>query len=91
MPPGRYRLSLHFAEVYWGSPKHPGRPKRKRIFDVVVEDEARETAFDLTGEEFATAVLKPYEVVVTDGLLDIEFRHREDHPKISAIEVMPLD
>jgi WD40 repeat protein/serine/threonine protein kinase len=83
LPPGRYRVTLHFAEVYW-------RPPAGRVFDVVIEDETRLSRYDLRAPGFAIADVKKFEVRVDDGLLEIEFRAIEDNPKISAIEIAHL-
>jgi hypothetical protein len=47
-------------------------------------------AFDPGAAGFATAVERPFEVAVEDGRLEIGFRKRINHPKVSAIEIVSL-
>ena len=82
--PGRYRVRLHFAEIAGGS---------LRAFDVVLEGKTVLRDYRPRQVGFATPDVHDFETEVNDGLLDIEFVHHERSrsPKISAIEVEPLD
>ena len=85
LPPGRYRVTLHFADTFFAS---PGR----RVFDVTVEGKTVATKLDLSKSTgLATAFrLPPYETEVRDGVLDVAFEHRIENPKVSALEVERL-
>jgi hypothetical protein len=69
------------AELCQGSRAH--RPGRRR-FDVLIEGvpalEAYAPKVDMA-ESFA------FDRAIEDGVLDLEFVHRQDNPKISAIEI----
>ena len=80
MPRGRYRVTLHFAEVWF--------PKAgKRSFDVHVEDRRVLDAYE---PKVRRAESIPVEVEVDDGELAVTFTHRLDNPKISGIEIEHL-
>ena len=79
LPPGRYQVSLHFAEIWF-------RTRGQRIFDVRIEEEVIQD-YEPLAAGFATAQVKTVTVSVNDGLLDIQFVHRKDNPVISALEI----
>ena len=84
VPNGKYLVRLHWAETY-------GLGPGGRTFDVVVEGETVLKDFDATREAggLKKAVVREFEVAVPDGVLDIEFPHKEDvTPMINAIEVI---
>jgi hypothetical protein len=83
MPPGRYRVTLHFAEIFHHGPG-------ERVFDILLEGQTVLEAFEPGAVGFATAVKKSFEVEVKDGFLEIGFRGRVGHPKVSAIEIEPI-
>lgn len=83
LPPGRYQVVLHFAEIFLQAPEH-------RVIDVVAEGATELEAYDLGTAGFATADQRRFEVEVNDGLLEIEFRGVEQNPKVSAIEISRL-
>jgi len=80
LPPGIYKVSLHFAEVYW-------RVVGARSFDVLLEGRRALERFEPLQLGFATAHVESKVVEVEDGLLDIEFVFRNDAPMVSAIEI----
>jgi serine/threonine protein kinase/predicted Zn-dependent protease len=89
LQPGTYQVTLHFAELVF-------RLRRERAsFDIRAFDVLLEGSEVLRGHEplragFATADRQgPFQVTVDDGILDIEFVHRFDSPRISAIEIEP--
>jgi hypothetical protein len=84
LPPGRYRVTLHFAEVWWYAPG-------LRKFDAVIEGRKVLEDYDPFAAGFATAEEKTWEVSIEDGLLEIEFLHKVNNPKVSAIEIERLD
>jgi len=84
VPNGKYALRLHWAETY-------GLGPGGRTFDVVVEGKTVLKDFDATREAGGVkkGVVKEIEVEVTDGVLDIEFPHKEGvTPMINGIEVI---
>ena len=91
---GTYTVRLHFAEIYWGAPVGGSvgsdGPGGERVFSVSLEGGATELAdYDINADVGPmTAVVKSFEVPVSDGTLDIAFTATEDQPKISAIEVL---
>ncbi len=80
LPAGSFRVSLHFAEVYW---RVPGA----RSFDVFLEGRKVLEGFEPLRFGFATARVESNVVQVEDGLLDIEFAYGNDNPMVSAIEI----
>jgi hypothetical protein len=84
LPLGRYRVTLHFAEIWF---KNPG----ERVFDVLIEGEKKLEAHDPVRAGFAAADRKSFEVSVGDGWLDIELLHGPGDPKLSAIEAEKID
>lgn len=79
--PGKYIVQLLFAEIFYNA-------AGIREFEVVLEGNKVISNFDifsLVGHD--VAMVKEYEVDVTDGILDITFIKISDSPKISAIEV----
>ncbi len=80
LPPGQYRLRLHFAEL---TEKAAGR----RRFGVRIEGEEKFSGFEPLSSGFATAVEKECDVEVNDGSLEIEFLPGQGQPSIAAIEV----
>lgn len=83
LPPGDYRVTLHFVE---GFCRTPGC----RVFDVLLEGAI--ALEDLEDYEplsagFGVRDLKTAPVRVDDGELNIDFRRKVENPKISAIEI----
>ncbi len=72
---------LHFAEIAY---------LPKRVFSVLLEGDPRLEDYWPGRRGFATPDTQEFDVQVNDGVLDIDFV-RTDDPKISAIEVAPLD
>ena len=83
LPPGRYEVVLHFAEIHFRPPEH-------RVMDVLVQGAAVVEGYDLLTPGFAVADQRRFDVQVSDGLLEIEFRGVEQNPKVSAIEISRL-
>ncbi|QHI70672.1 malectin domain-containing carbohydrate-binding protein [Tichowtungia aerotolerans] len=81
--PGSYVVRLHFAEIFPGNAE-PG----SRIFDVLIEGQEALQNYDIVADTgFQTAGVKELFTQVADNSLDIEFVHKVQNPKISAIEV----
>ncbi|MCZ6796144.1 MAG: protein kinase [Planctomycetota bacterium] len=83
LPPGRYRVTLHFAEIVFAKPD-------RRIFDVLLEGETILESYEPFHAPRGTPRAESRDVDVRDGLLDIEFRRRIQNPKISALEIESL-
>jgi hypothetical protein len=88
LPRGRYRVTLHFAEVNFDF-QGPGR----RVFDVLVEGKPMLEGYDAVARVgFGTAeAVRSEPIVVEDGRLEIEFVHRVRNPLVSAIEIKRVD
>ena len=83
VPAGRYRVTLHFAEIYWNSAGW-------RMFDVRVEGGLVINNLDIwatAGKN--TALTRSFAVDVSDGVLDVDFISVVDSASISAIEITP--
>ena len=91
VPPGTYLLRLHFAEIYFGAPGGGEGGIGKRVFDVTVEDALLLQSLDIYAEVGpVTALVKEFEIEVTDGMLNIAFTKVIQNPKVSAIEIIPV-
>ena len=80
---GKFLLRLHWAETY-------GLGPGGRTFDVVIEGKTVLKDFDAAREAGGVkkAVVKEIEVEVSDGVLDLEFPHKEGvTPLMNGIEV----
>ena len=84
LPPGRYRVVVHFAEI---SDRVPGR----RRFDVEIEGKPAIRNIEPLAVGFAAAGKESVDVEVEDGLLDIVPIHRVGQPGFAALEVIPLE
>ncbi len=85
VPPGRYLVRLHFAEL------DPAAAVGSTVFDVLVEGAEVLPRLDIFAEAgVRTALVKDVETAVNDGTLDLAFRPIEGRPKIAGIEVLPL-
>ena len=86
-----YRVRLHFAESFFtGLPGRGALGPNKRVFNIGLEGIRREANFDLYvagGNAALTAIVKEYEVVVADNVLNIEMSATADRPIVSAIQV----
>jgi tetratricopeptide (TPR) repeat protein len=87
---GSYRVTLHFAEVWW-------RARSAGAFDVRLEGREVLGDFQPLDAGFATAQAPTFEVEVGDGFLDLELVWDGPDlpwylapPKISGIEVEPI-
>lgn len=80
---GNYSVTLHLAEIFFHNPG-------SRVMDVLAEGDVVISNHESLAAGFATAEQKKFEVRVTDGLLNLEFRSVVDNPKVSAIEIVRL-
>jgi N-acetylneuraminic acid mutarotase len=85
---GYYRVNLHFAEVYHGISNSLG--VGARVFNVAAEGNPVLTNYDIFQEAGgpAKAIIEPIDsVLVSDGILTLQFTTVTDNAKISAIEI----
>ncbi|WP_167855287.1 malectin domain-containing carbohydrate-binding protein [Hymenobacter wooponensis] len=86
---GSYQVVLHFAEIYWSAPE-------QRLFDVSLQGQKVLDDYDIFGKVGAnTATTESFTVTVTDGILTLDMSSLPqdggvDYPKLSALEVLPL-
>jgi len=81
LPPGRYEVALHFAEVSSQTP-------RLRTFGIRIEGKTLLENYDIAKEAgFNTADVRTFETNVDDGALEIDFTRGASNPEISGIEV----
>ncbi|MFC5846884.1 malectin domain-containing carbohydrate-binding protein, partial [Deinococcus petrolearius] len=86
VPNGRYGVRLHFAELNKAA-------AGARVFDVKVENGQGELLnFDIFREAGGAgrAIVRSFDVTVTDGQLNLDFVRRVENAKISGIEILPL-
>ncbi|MEX2592749.1 MAG: malectin domain-containing carbohydrate-binding protein [Anditalea sp.] len=89
VPTGTYTVRLHFAEIYFGATGAGTGGVGKRVFNVTSEGQALLTDFDIYAEVGPmTALVKEFEISVTDGALNLFFANVVDNPKVSAIEIL---
>ena len=78
---GTYNVTLHFAEVYWNG-------AGLRLFDVKAEGVIELDDLDIwqsIGQ--LSAMTQSFSVVVSDGMLNLDFFSEIDQAKLSALEV----
>jgi hypothetical protein len=87
--PGIYQVRLHFAEIYWGAEGGAPGGRGKRVFSVDAEGQAALVDYDIYDDVGPmTAVIKQFEIEVTDGHLDLDFYGTRDQPMVAAIELL---
>jgi N-acetylneuraminic acid mutarotase len=80
--PGIYSINLSFAELYW-------QQAGLRAFDVDIEGQSFLNDFDIFSQVGAkTALTKSTQVLVTDGILNINFDAVVENPTVGAIEIL---
>jgi len=96
LPPGRYRVRLLFAEIYFGSGCPGGGGNGSRVFDIQLEGQTVAQGIDLhrlvgcaanTSGNDAGPLERVFEVDVTDGTLDVRMPASRNNAKLSALEV----
>ncbi len=87
---GEYVLFLHFAEIYFGAEGgSPEGTEGMRRIEITAEDQQVISNLDLIKEVgTSTAYVKEIPIVVSDGMLNINFTATANRPKISAIEIL---
>ncbi|HHG86274.1 MAG TPA: choice-of-anchor D domain-containing protein, partial [Bacteroidetes bacterium] len=80
---GLYEVRLHFAEIWSGA-----QSNGVRVFNMALEGNNVLSNYDIFADAGGyTATIKTFQVVVTDGSLDLTVAATANNPKISAIEV----
>ncbi|WP_067151781.1 malectin domain-containing carbohydrate-binding protein [Pseudotamlana agarivorans] len=81
---GNYTVNLYMGNSWSGS-SEPG----ERVFDILIEGKMVEQGMDLSATfGHRVAGMNSYQVVVTDGMLNIGFAHEVDNPLVNAIEII---
>jgi tetratricopeptide (TPR) repeat protein len=80
LPPGRYRVTLCFAEI-------DTNVRAPALFDVVIEGKPAVAGCEPIAAGFATAGRRTLDVETGDGFLDIELVGKRGDPSIAAIEI----
>ncbi len=82
---GSYEVILQFAETYWTN-------SGERVFDISIEGSELLSDLDIVAEVGANAAVdKNFEnVMVSDGIMDIEFSASENSAKLSGIRVYSM-
>ncbi len=87
LPNNQYKVTLHFAEIYWDTPG-------QRLFDVTAEGTKVLDDYDILRKVAPnTATTETFLVTVTDGELNLDFSALAadggiDNPKLAALEVV---
>nr|MBI1230565.1 hypothetical protein [Cytophagales bacterium] len=85
---GSYVVNLHFAETYFGATSGGAGGTGRRVFNVILEEQAILTNFDINAQVSPmTALIETFTTTVTDQSLDLIFSASVNQPKVSAIEV----
>lgn len=90
---GNYQVTLHFAEIFLGATGNPAAAVGERVFDVTAEGVLQLDNYDIFQEAGATetAVTESFNIVVTDGVLTLQFDQdaaSNEAAKINAIDVV---
>lgn len=80
---GEYKVTLYFIETYFNA-----QAAGYRVFDVAAEGNLVLDAFDIYSEfGYNIAGEKVINVQVEDGVLNIDFLHQKENPKVSGISI----
>ena len=83
--PGLHEVRLYFADIYPGT-----QATGARVFDVSIEDAVVWDDYDVFADVGGyRGVMKSF-TVTSDGVLDIDFGHVAENPKVSAIEIISV-
>lgn len=87
VPNGMYQVTLHFAEIYAGNQK-PG----VRVFDVCLQDIVMYRDLDIYRKVGGYTALKiDLPARVKNGVMQIGLLQIKENPKISGIEIRPME
>ena len=84
VPNGDYTLTLHLAEPFDGI-----ADKGQRVFAVKVQDKDLKDLDIFAEVGFGKALVKTFDVSVTNGTLTIIFTPNIENPEINGIEILP--
>ncbi len=84
LPSGDYTVKLHFAETFDGI-----EDKGQRVFSVKVQDKELKDLDIFAEVGFGKALVKTFDVSVTDGKLTVIFTPNIENPEINGIEILP--
>ncbi len=81
---GVYQVNLFFMNNFGGT-----SGVGQRVFDVLVEGKTLLDNYDIVADVgHKVATMKTFDVLVTDGVLDIDFGHVVENPLINGIEIV---
>ncbi len=96
VPPGTYRVTLLFAEVFWGGPPCAGAATGSRVFSIALEGTTVLAGYNETVDDGGCAgsggaghpVDKTFVISISDGALDIAMAATVDNAALNAIEIV---
>lgn len=94
LAPGKYRLTLHFAETWFGTPESHEPALGSRLFDVFANGVALIQNFEIAREAGRNrALTKVFHNLEPNaqGTLSIEFNPVENYAEVNAIEVVETE
>ncbi len=95
LPSGKYRLTLHFAETYFGLPGSSGPAVGSRLFNVFVNGEALLRNFEIAEAAGGAnrTISKSFDNLEPNaqGVLAVEFVPVRKYAEVNAIEVVQAD
>ncbi|MXV51303.1 T9SS type A sorting domain-containing protein [Pedobacter sp. HMF7647] len=81
---GNYAVRLHFVENYWTT-------VGSRVFNTTIEDKLVLPNFDIFNEiGYRVALVKDFNVTISDGTLNIKFNPTANRVAISGIEIFQI-
>ena len=81
---GNYQVRMHFVENYFAGPG-------LRVFNTTIEDQLLLSNFDIFSEVgYRTALVKDFNVTVTDGVLTIKFNPTINRVALAALELFQI-
>ncbi|TWR28857.1 T9SS type A sorting domain-containing protein [Mucilaginibacter pallidiroseus] len=82
---GNYQVRFHFVENYW-------KDEGQRVFAITLENQRVLTNFDIISEvPYRTAIVKDYNVTVSDGVLNIKFNPTANRVALAALELFQVN
>jgi hypothetical protein len=95
LAPGKYRLTLHFAETWWGTPESHEPAENQRVFSVFANGIALLRSFEVVKEAGGPyrAVAKTFDGLEPNaqGILALEFVPSKNYAEVNAIEVIETE
>jgi hypothetical protein len=95
LAPGKYSLTLYFAETWWGTPESHASLEGERVFDVFANGAAILKSFEIAKESHAPycGIQKVFTSLEPNaqGILDLQFVPLKNNAEVNAIEVVETD